>query len=70
MSSSAKRAWAALRSSMMRKFASRTCFDAYSPASGVKRPRSSTGENAGRPWAFPRSKSSGPWPGAVWTSPV
>ena len=49
---------------------SRVVFPAYSPASCVNTPRSSTGLRIGRPSFWPSSKSSGPWPGAVWTNPV
>src|SRR5437867_1513555 len=68
--SSAKRRPAARRSSVIIVFASRFVFPAYAPASSLKTPRSSTGLNGGSPSFCPSSKSSGPWPGAVWTHPV
>src|SRR5712691_8362916 len=55
---------------MISGFASFTDLPAYVPASFVKWPRSSTGENGGSPSRWPSSKSSGPWPGAECTSPV
>src|SRR5437773_210532 len=67
---SAKRRREAERSWMIVAFPSRVVFPAYSPASCVNTPRSSTGLNAGSPSFWPSSKSSGPWPGAVWTHPV
>ena len=47
-----------------------TLVPANGPASAVRLPASSTGQSTGRPYALPVLKSSTPWPGAVWTSPV
>jgi hypothetical protein len=60
----------ARRSSTMRAFASKMRRPAYGPASAVKTPRESTGLTIGSPNLIPVSKSSAPWPGAVWTAPV
>ena len=40
------------------------------PASLVKNPFSSTGQEIGKLYFLPVLKSSTPWPGAVWTNPV
>ena len=70
ITSCANRSRKAARSSMICDVPSRVVRPPYSPASSVNTPLSLTGLKAGSPSFCPRSKSSGPCPGAVWTHPV